>query len=301
MHLPRISSLLLLLGALSGNAAAQTQTIGPWTISAPDSATLVSGGGPNFTALNVANAALTVNDAFSGLPLDDDGYANAESSTTVEVVFLSGVKNLAGDDVVMFEAQYDNGTYTISSDYDGFAATVAVDTAGATLGSSKSYYYQGAGPYPASVVGVAVDLSSLGVPSGATVTKLRFTTTNSACDPIGMGALNSGPTLTVTPLPLIAGAPVSLSVTDGTPLGKIGFAYSKTGPGPVSVMIGTCGFVTLSMSAPIKLITIKTAGAGGSATVSGTLPAGLSGSTLFMQAVDVGSCTPTNMVVAPVI
>jgi len=297
----RILSLFATSLLLCAGMPAQTQLLGPWTVAAPDSATLVSGGGSNWAWLSVVNTPVTVNDAFSGLPLDDDGFANAEVGTSVEVVFLAGVTNSPGDDIVLFDGQFDEGEYVISSEYDGYIATVAVSTVGASPVSIKRYYYNGSGPYSADIAGVAVDLSAIGVPAGATVHKIRFTSTNTACDPIGLGRIVTGPLLSVSPLPLVAGLPGTLTVSGATPSSTVGFAFSKAGPGPHGVPVGACGVLILSMSPPITLITLKTTSAAGTASITGLVPASFSGSLLFMQAVDVAACKSTNMAIAPVL
>ena len=293
--------LSLLALALAAPAAAQTQTLGPWTVAAPDSASLVAGGGGGWSSLNVVNSAVSVNDAFTGLLLDDDGYANADPGTVVECHFASGVVNGPGDDLVMFESQYDAGSYSVSADHDGFTAAYSFGTSGATIVSSKSYYYFGAGPYPASVVGVPVDLSSIGVAAGGMVHYVRFATTDGSCDPIGLGRIASGPTLTVTPIPLVSGAPGMATVSGATPGGMVGIAYSKTGPGPTAVPAGSCGVLVVSMSPPISVLATGTASGGGSFSVAGVVPPALSGATLFLHALDFATCTLTNPLIVPVL
>lgn len=292
---------LLALLALGTPVAAQTQTLGPWTVSPPDDASLISGGGVNFTTISVNNVNLSIQEAFTGLPLDEDGYANALTATTLEFLFQAGITNGAGDDLVIFDARFDPGDYSISSDYDGYVATTSALNTNGTLVSTQAYYYQGNGPFTAGVYGIPVDLTALGVPAGAMVNGIRATSTNAACDPVGLGKIVRGPTLTVAPLPLVAGAAASLSVSGATPSSSVGFAFSKTGPGPNFVPIAGCGVVTLDMSAPIKLITVRSSNAAGDVSLVGTAPAGLSGATLYMQAFDRSSCTPTNMVTAQVL
>jgi len=286
---------LLLSTGLTANVSAQSQVLGPWKVSAPDSASLIIGGGVRWVSLSVVNTPLSVNDAFSGLPLDDDGFANADVGTTVEVNFLSGVVNRPGDDVVMFEARFDEGDYAISSDHDGFVASTTVSTAGLTTLVDHYYYVNGGGPSPASVIGVAVNLSSIGVPPGAMVHSLRFTSANLKCDPIGLGRIVPGPVL-VVPQYLLAGRQETMEVTSATPFSTVGFMLSKAGPGPQRVTIGTCGVLTLSLSLPISPIALKTTDAAGTASFTGVMPASISGRFLFLQAMDLAACEPTNMV-----
>lgn len=282
-----LASALLLAGSLS----AQTQNLGPWTLSAPDSAQLIAGGSYAWGWLNVQNVPVTVDEAFSGLPLDDDGYANASPDTVIQCHFQSGVTNQPGDDLVMFDAQYDYGVYDISTEYDGFTATVTVDTDGGTTVSNKDYYYGGGAINPAEIVGVAVDLSDLGVPAGAVVYNVRFAcVAGSPCDPVGLGNLTSPLELTVSPAVLAAGAPATVTVSGAIALGQIGVAYSLTGAGPVTVDTQPCGWLTLAMTPPIRVLALLRANAAGNATMTGRVPAGLAGATLHLQALDLSAC-----------
>lgn len=100
---------------------------------------------------------------------------------------------------------------------------------------------------------------------------------------------NLGPTLTVT------GTCPSLTfnVSNATPFGAVALL---TGPNAASVVVGgtgPCAGTTLGVSPP-NIRGIFGADAGGSLSLTLTLPAGACG-TLFLQAVDVGACAPSNV------
>lgn len=264
-------------------------------MSAPDSASLISGG--NWNWLNVANAPVTLNEALTGLNADDDGMANPDAGTVVEVVFNSGVVNGTGADLVILDAQFDIGFYLISCDYDGFVASTVADHSSGLNVASTGYYFQFAGPYSADITGVEVDLSNMSVPAGATVNAVRFTCVNTGCDPIGLCRLGSGgPTLAVTNL--VAGSQASLSVTGATPNGLVAYAYSLTGAGPTALPNSLCPALTLSLSNPIHRIGSISADASGAATLSQTVPPNAALLQINLQALDLTTCEVTNVVTA---
>lgn len=171
---------------LTAPLAAQ-EVIGPWDVrAAPASATGVVSDPTGW--LHVVNSPVDVNEAFSGFSIIDDGWANIAPGNYIVVTFAPAIPNIAGPDLVLFDGHYDEGTYAVSTDYDGFTATVGAGP-GADSGVDRSYYYDGAGPYGADIFGMEIDLSNLGVPADATVSSIRFEATNDSCDPIGIGAL----------------------------------------------------------------------------------------------------------------
>lgn len=179
--------IVLCFAILVGRSVSAQETIGPFAISqAPVSATGSLGG----VWGNVVNSPVTINEAFSGFSIIDDGWINIVANDFFEVTFNPPVINLAGPDIVVFDARYDSGDYALSTSYDGFTASWApagwVDT-----GEVRSYYYGGTGPAQANIWGASVDLSNVGVPDGASVSAIRLTATNSSCDPLGVGALNA--------------------------------------------------------------------------------------------------------------
>ncbi len=289
-----LSKLLLGLAPIlfAAPAAAQAQTLGPWELSPPDSASTIISSGGIFDWLNVVNNPLTISEAMSSSPIEDAGYANAAAGDVVEVTFLGGVTNQAGADLVMLDSQFDVGLYGISSDFDGFVASVNADMVFGVNVASTAYYYQTAGPYAADVYGVEIDLTDIGVPNGATVNSLRFTALNGGCDPISLAKIGGGLNLTVSAL--AAGTIGSFDVTGGTAFGPVGIGFSLAGSGPVTVNTAFCGPLTLDLSPSIQVLTVLTADASGSASLSLTVPAGASGATVHFQAVDINSCDVSN-------
>jgi hypothetical protein len=193
MNLRRGSIVLVVL--FPALAAAQ-ETIGPWYIvDAPVSAVEIVGGGADWSSVNVVNAQVDVNTAFSGMSVLDDGFWNGALGTTIEVTFAPGVVvNTPGDDLVMFDSRYGCNNYSFSTEYDGFVATVdKLWMAFEDTGVDRSYYYRGSGPYHVDVIAAGIDLSSLGVPPGASVDRVRFIAisdgfgSGDGIDPLGIG------------------------------------------------------------------------------------------------------------------
>jgi hypothetical protein len=178
---------LIVLGfvLLVGQPLYAQETIGPFDIEqAPESAT----GSVGATWGNVVNTPVTVNEAFSGFSIIDDGFINISAGDFYEVTFNPPVVNVTGPDIVVFDARYDAGAYTLRTSYDGFSASF-VPSSWVDSGVDQSYYYGGASPASADVWGVEVDLSDLGVPDSASVSNIRVTANNGAGDPLGVGAL----------------------------------------------------------------------------------------------------------------
>ncbi|MBU0640497.1 MAG: hypothetical protein KKB50_16665 [Planctomycetes bacterium] len=178
----------VLLGLVGG---ARGEIIGPYDIqAAPTAARLISGGSSGW--LNVVNASVDYNAAFSGFSIIDDGMANEPNDTIVEMDFAAGAAvNIAGSDLVMFDGRFSENSYYFSVDYDGFATELSLPlTAFSDTGVNRTYYYNGAGPYDADVMAAEIDLSFFGVPLGGSVTSVRFRTTdNGQADPLGVGSL----------------------------------------------------------------------------------------------------------------
>ena len=120
---------------------AAQETIGPFDIAqAPVSAT----GSVGATWGNVVNTPVTVNEAFSGFSIIDDGFINISTGDFYEVTFNPPVVNVTGPDIVVFDARYDAGAYTLSTSYDGFSASF-VPSSWVDSGVDRLYYYGGAG------------------------------------------------------------------------------------------------------------------------------------------------------------
>ena len=279
-------------------AGSRAETIGPWTVTPPTTATLIAGGGPpTWGWLNVRNAPVSVAEAFTLSPLADTGYANATPGTIVEVGFTPAVVNAPGPDLVMFDARFDDGSYGISTDADGFTTEVILATTDfIDSGLVKVYYYElnPGGISSAGVHGAEIDLSALGVAAGASITRVRFRENNEdACDPIGIGALEPGLVLSLSgscPGTIVA------DVSGATAGGVVGLVYSPT-TGSFVIPGGlACAGTTLGLGAPARLIQTATSVAG-TVTFSGTAPAASCSG--FLQAVDGSSCRTSNVEAIP--
>ena len=87
------SAIVLLFAFVFSNVTMAQETIGLWTVNAPDSASQISGAFDPNSWLNVVNAPVTVDEAFSGESILDEGFANSAPGLTFEVVFNNGVIN----------------------------------------------------------------------------------------------------------------------------------------------------------------------------------------------------------------
>lgn len=277
-----------------------TQTLGPWDLTPPDSAVIITGGGASFGWLNVVNAPLSFDAAMTSSPIESGGFANSSAGDVYEVTFTSGVANGPGDDLVLLDAQFDVGNYAVSSDYDGFVASLAVNTAtGIVVAVPTLYYELNAGPWNPDVVGVPIDLSNLGVPGGATVNSVRMATTDAACDPISLAKIGGSFTLTVSPL--VTGSIGTASVSGATPFGTVGIAFSLFGSGPSLVNTRVCGIMQVDLTPPIRVLPFLAADASGGTSISSTVPVSTFGMTLYFQALDFSSCTLSNAVATVVL
>jgi hypothetical protein len=180
------------LALLLSVAPASAEVIHIWDLDAPDTAALLSGGtSVFFDWLNVFNAPVTVEEAFTGHSILDDGYANLSRDTVVELGFRTLV-NEPGPDLLLFDARFDANSFAVSTSFDEFSleifllASSFVDT-----GETRRYYYGYNGlPYVADIWGSAFDLSLLGIPEGEAVAAIRIRSlTDDGGDLIGVGAI----------------------------------------------------------------------------------------------------------------
>jgi len=170
------------------------EVIGPWTIvQAPATATLIAGGGGLWDWLNVVNAPITLDEAFTGFSLIDDGFANGDAGTIVEMTFAPAVVNQDGTDLVLLDGRYSENSYAVSTGFDGFVIEQAFDaTVFGFTGVTRSYFYgEDNGPYEANVMAAPIDLSDLGVPDGGLVSAVRVIITSTQGDLLGLGVSES--------------------------------------------------------------------------------------------------------------
>lgn len=184
----KVFSIVVLVG-VAGTASAEI--IGGYAISAtPVSAQEIVGGGGIWSSLNIVNVPLSINDAFSGSPLADDGYANGQAGVTVQCTFAVGdLVNGSGPDLLFVDSRYSDNSYNIYIGNDGFTVPMFAGGAGSS-GDTRDYYYGGGGPYRADLIVYAFDLSSWGVAPGGVVTDVRFVGLSDQVDPIGFGSIN---------------------------------------------------------------------------------------------------------------
>lgn len=102
----------------------------------------------------------------------------------------------------------------------------------------------------------------------------------------------SAPVLTITNFN--AGQTTSLDVTGAAAGAVVGFAYSLSGVGPTNFNVPGCGAMALSLSNPVTVLGTDLADAAGNAGISANLPAGIAGTRVWVQAVDVTSCALSN-------
>lgn len=112
-----------------------------------------------------------------------------------------------------------------------------------------------------------------------------------AGDWIRLKVAPGGPVLSISGL--VAGQTAMITVDNTTPNGSVGLAYSMSGAGPTTVFTGSCGFLAVDLSAPIRVI--GTFGAiGTTMSLNMSIPLAASGRSVWVQGLDVGSCTLTN-------
>jgi hypothetical protein len=171
------------------------ETIGTWEIlSAPKSATFQTGN-PQAVInwMNVKNADISISDAFSGMSVIDDGLGNIPTNSVIEMTFAPGTAlNKPGTDLVLFEARFTEGSYLLSTSYDGYNSSVSIVQSNFVFtGLNRAYYYGlNSGPFTAQVWGAPIDLSQLGVPLGQYVNKIRLIAITNGADPLGIGSLS---------------------------------------------------------------------------------------------------------------
>ena len=216
--------LFVILSFVSFPICAQ-EVIGPWTITmVPSSATGTMNVDANW--LNIVNTPVTLSEAFSGSSVIADGVANISTGDYYQVTFPTPVVNGPGPELVVFEARYDNGDYTIACDYDGFATTLSLPEGSfVDSGVSRDYFYAGSGLYGASIWGATVDLSALGVPDGASVTQVRVIAIDDQCDPLGVGSLRGS----APPVAIPAVSDTGL-VLLGLMVGAVGLLFLRRRP-----------------------------------------------------------------------
>lgn len=145
--------------------------------------------------------------ALTGHSIVDDGWV-FWTGETFTVSFASGMLvNGEGNDLVLFNGNWSPENDAVSSSHDGFTAesVLGYTTGWASTGVTGTWYFAQVGGTPnngwhnGTVVAKAVDLSNLGVPSGAAVSSIRVRVVDGAgsADFLGVGALNDAPVVSV--------------------------------------------------------------------------------------------------------
>jgi hypothetical protein len=233
---------------------------------APVEAKLVAGGGAFLGSMNLVEEALSVSDAFSGMPVADSGYGNSDADSIFELRFEHGaLRNGPGHDLVVFEARYNEGAYALSTSHDGFAAELVLASGDFTdtLEDRDFFFFDGSsptGPYPSDLFATPVDLSDLGVPADAVVERVQVRTLIYGCDFAGVGSLASVFQGDLAALSLSAGGTYAMSLAPGA--SRSGDTYLVLG----SLSGSTPGFDLGALHVPLNidpyfLFTLKSPGA----------------------------------------
>lgn len=194
---------------------------------------------------------MTVDEAFSGFSIIDDGWFNLDTGDYYEATFSPAIVNGAGEDFVVFDARFDTGLYVVSTSYDGFSTSLPV-WGWIDSGEIRSYWYDGGGPWTAAVWGAPFDLTDLGVPTGVPVSTVRVTAAaaDTSCDALGIGALGEVPDLADLAVTKTSDAmgtlypgdqlTYSISATNNGPTDATGVVVTDTFPALVTYVSDAC-------------------------------------------------------------
>ena len=171
------------------------EIIGSYWVEAPTAASLIAlGDGPaTETWLSTGPLPVSWEQAYCGIGIVNDGYADLRDNCIVEVGFAASLLiNGPGPELLMVEARFMPGSYALTADYTNFSAEYALPADAFSYTGTSFFYYRGsptAGPYPAQVFVAPVDLTDLGVPLGASVSTVRFRTDVAGASPLGLGRI----------------------------------------------------------------------------------------------------------------
>jgi hypothetical protein len=176
------------------------------------------------------------------------------------------------------------------------------DAAGVVVGSHSigpvlaSHRNNATGLLERSIIG-SVPISTRIADVWIYLTRTDQTYNDGYADNVSLELISPAPILTVNNL--VAGQQATLDVTLATPKGTVAFAYSLTGTGPTTLASLRCNGITLNLSQPIRRIGSAKANSAGDATFFQMTP-NAPGLQVYVQALDFGSCTPSNVVTAVV-
>lgn len=95
---------------------------------------------------------------------------------------------------------------------------------------------------------------------------------------------------------LVGGSTATFSMSNGIPGGMVALAYSLAGGGPTALVGGPCPGLVVDLSNPMTVIGMLPSDGSGNAAMSMGIPSFATGIMVWMQAVDLTSCTASNQV-----
>ena len=292
LHLKAINSHCDPVGVGSLTPQPGIQTLAGLEIhAAPVDATLVSGGGTAFGAVNTVDEDLSLAEALSGIPIGDSGFANLDAGTVIELTFEKGaLLNGPGDDLILLDARFDEGSLAVSVDTDGFAAEASLGVADfAFSGEEREYFFFASplstGSHDADLHYATVDLADLGVPTDAVVERVRVRALNDGSDLVGVGSLHAAFRADLASISLAAGGTLTMTLDPGAShAGKVYLVLgtmSGTSPGfplgSLHVPLNIDGYFSFTLANPGTGPLVDTFGlldASGHATAMVVLPPG---------------------------
>lgn len=91
---------------------------------------------------------------------------------------------------------------------------------------------------------------------------------------------------------------VDIETTNATPNSKVAIGYAF-GTGSAKIPNGVCAGTELGLNQTVRLAALVRADGNGRAVLSRKVPAGACGGRVFIQALDIATCTPSNVVQTP--
>lgn len=105
-------------------------------------------------------------------------------------------------------------------------------------------------------------------------------------------ALPGKPLLEVTHLQ--EGGTATVTVSRASVGQLVGVAYSLTGQGPTNLFAGPCGMISAELTAPVTVLATVFSDSLGNAPIPVNVPPRTQGITVYMQALDISTCTLSN-------
>lgn len=159
----------------------------------------------------------------------------------------------------------------VGTAFDAAGAPVAFASTAGVQGFEKLQFFAPSGIHRLELQGGFLGAS----PDGWAIDDLTF--------------VRSGPTLEVSPL--TQGAFGSVGLCGATPFGPVALGWSLSGPGPTVLDLSACGSLELALSAPVQVSALTFADSTGGVTFFEGIVPFLPGTDLWLQAVDLASCS----------